>query len=123
MLCASEPYRDRAGQPTTSAAIEFDSSVDEDVAVAMALSLLPEDAQIVDRLIGTNSDFSSSNTCVSIDVISRSLGDISGNKDTASILLYPDQQTDLGSSAMFSGTVRQVHLSTGQKNEDGDPAC
>jgi hypothetical protein len=123
VMCTREPYRDNVVDPTNWVGLALSSPVDEDAAVATALAVLPEDTRIVDRLIGTNSDPSSSNTCVSIDAQSVSLGEITGDDGYVSILLYPDRQTDLGSSDVYGGTAQQVIVSTGRGNEDSDPVC
>lgn len=123
VMCTREPYRDDNVDPTNWVGLALDSPADEAAALTIALAILPEDTRIKDRLTGTNSDPSSSNTCLSIDVQSDSLGEIVGDDGDASVLLYPDRQTDLGSSDVFSGTAQQVIVSTGHGNEDRDPVC
>jgi len=131
VLCL-EDYSDgggRAGHELWSADLVFATAVTEDVALDAARQLLPEDAVEDSRVVGTNA--TGPHSCLSIDYHSERLADHA--RDAVSrrtndpgyinVHLYSEGESDLGSSAPYTGTVQLASLNATRSNDTDDPVC
>ncbi|MCD2119617.1 MULTISPECIES: hypothetical protein [Rhodococcus] len=131
VLCL-EDYSDRgnrAEHELWSADLVFATAVAEDAALDAARQLLPEDAEEYSRVVGTNA--TGPNSCLSVDYHSERLEDHArdvvsrrtSDPGYVNIHLYSEGESDLGSSAPYTGTAQLASLSASRSNDIDDPVC
>jgi predicted small lipoprotein YifL len=119
LLCTSLPSRWHSRSIDMD--LVFAEPVPEATALQLVAPLLPPDAQLGTREVGSNPPHAPApGTCVSIqwtsEVLRTAVAEASpswSDSDEASVVLYSSQQTDTGSADAYDGTVKQAALATG----------
>lgn len=130
VLCVTVPSSMRGGVDAYiwSATLAFTTPQDEASALAKALQLVPDGAQMDSRMIATNAE--GPNSCLSVDYRSRPIEQLASTAEPnttdrgfVNVHLYSDRQTRLGSSFPYTGSANAAYVSTSRDNDEGDPAC
>ncbi|MFU8854536.1 sigma factor [Micromonospora sp. SL1-18] len=111
----------------------FNTPVTEKTAVALARTLLPTDASLTSRRLGSNPDYAAHDgSCASLEWHSttlnaavKALNPSWGDGEKASFVLYGKQQTEDGSADAYRGRVKAADVAIGGHNyaQDNTITC
>ncbi|WP_420879103.1 hypothetical protein [Rhodococcus sp. (in: high G+C Gram-positive bacteria)] len=131
ILCVTVPSSRRGGADAHiwNATLAFTTPHDEASALAKALQLVPDGAQMDSRMIATNPE--GPNTCLSVDYRSRPVEQLASTAEPNSTIdrgfvnvhLYSDRQTNLGSSSPYTGSANAAYVTTSRDNDSDGPVC
>ena len=131
VACASVPHAEGFKGHLVNVDVVFASPVDEARARDAALALLPTDAELGEQAEGVNPDWSpQEGGCLSVDFrtqrLKRVMAELKKDPEPgAHALYYSDGATYDGATSPYTGTVRQMLLSTGpnEAGATGDLTC